>query len=156
MTSSILMICYLNHDYMIRQVCVIPVGMLYILDKSLMRKPDFRLYENYDADQISSNCTGDQRLCFRHSDSTSPLLLKSKISSVYFFFCDYTGRFVSDLGGNHKDRFSRVTAHLRVLDCRILLISAVCFMNKSTKRERQSAFRLYDSYKNGIKLKVGN
>ena len=37
-----------------------------------MRKPDFCLGENKGA---------DQRLCFRYSDSTIPLLLKSEISS---------------------------------------------------------------------------
>ena len=46
-----------------------------------MRKPDICLSENKGADQLCSNCTADQRLCFRYSDSTIPLLLKSKISS---------------------------------------------------------------------------
>ena len=42
------------------------------------------LCENKDADQLcsNSNCTADRRLCFRYSDSTIPLLLKSKIPSV--------------------------------------------------------------------------
>ena len=31
----------------------------------------------------SSNCEADQRLCFRNTDSTIPLLSKSKISSLY-------------------------------------------------------------------------
>ena len=39
----------------------------------LMRKPTICLGENKDA---------GQRLCFRYSDSTIPLLLKSKISSI--------------------------------------------------------------------------
>ena len=46
-----------------------------------MTKPDFCLGENKGADQLRSNCEADQRLCFRHSDSTIPLLLKSEISS---------------------------------------------------------------------------
>ena len=33
------------------------------------------------ADQLCSNCTADQRLCFRYTDSTISLLLKSEISS---------------------------------------------------------------------------
>ena len=33
-------------------------------------------------DQLRSNCQADQRLSFRYSDSTIPLLLKSKISSL--------------------------------------------------------------------------
>ena len=38
-----------------------------------VRKPDFRICENKDA---------DQRLCFRYLDSTIPLLPKYKISSL--------------------------------------------------------------------------
>ena len=50
----------------------------------VMRKPDFCLCENKGADQLCSNCTADQRLCFCYnSDSTIPLLSKSKISSLY-------------------------------------------------------------------------
>ena len=37
------------------------------------------LCENKDADQLCSNCTADQRLCFRYTDCTIPLLLKSEI-----------------------------------------------------------------------------
>ena len=47
----------------------------------IVRKPDFCLGENKGADQLRSNCEADQRLCFRYSDSTIPLLLKSEISS---------------------------------------------------------------------------
>ena len=48
----------------------------------VMRKPDFCIYKNKDADQLRSNCAADQRLCFRYSDSTIPLLTKSEISSL--------------------------------------------------------------------------
>ena len=81
-----------------------------------MRKPDFCLCENKDADQLRSNCQADQRLCFCYLDSTIPLLLISKISSflpssetVQAALCQ--SRFVSNLVGNPKDRFSRVAAH---------------------------------------------
>ena len=47
-----------------------------------MRKPDFRICENKGADQFRSNCEADQRLCFRYSDSTAPLVPKSEVSSV--------------------------------------------------------------------------
>ena len=40
------------------------------------------LCENKDADQLHRNREADQRLCFRYSDSTIPLLPKSKISSL--------------------------------------------------------------------------
>ena len=48
-----------------------------------MRKPAFCKCENKDADQLRSNCTADQRLCFRYIDSTIPLLSKSEILSLY-------------------------------------------------------------------------
>ena len=47
----------------------------------LMGKPTICIGENKGADQLRSNCEADQRLCFRYSDSTVPLLLKSEISS---------------------------------------------------------------------------
>ena len=47
----------------------------------IVRKPDYCLCENKGADQLRSNCEADQRLCFRYTDSTIPLLLKSEISS---------------------------------------------------------------------------
>ena len=43
-------------------------------------KTGFCLGENKGADQLRGNREADQRLCFRYSDSTIPLLLKSKIS----------------------------------------------------------------------------
>ena len=48
----------------------------------IMRKLDFYLCENKGADQLCSNCTADQRLCFRYSDSTIPLLFIANISSI--------------------------------------------------------------------------
>ena len=46
-----------------------------------MRKQTFCICENKDADQLR----GDQRLCFRYTDSTIPLLLESEISSLWPF-----------------------------------------------------------------------
>ena len=48
----------------------------------VMRKPTFYICENKDADQLRGNREADQRLCFRHIDSTTPLLSKSEISSI--------------------------------------------------------------------------
>ena len=55
----------------------------YILDymSRVIRQPDFCLCENKGADQLPSNCEADQRICFRYTDSTIPLLLIPKISS---------------------------------------------------------------------------
>ena len=47
---------------------------------SRMGKPTLWLGENKGADQLHGNCETDQRLCFRYTDSTVPLLSKSKIS----------------------------------------------------------------------------
>ena len=48
----------------------------------VMRKLDFCICENKDADQLRGNREADQRLCFRYIDSTIPLLSKSEISSL--------------------------------------------------------------------------
>ena len=47
-----------------------------------VRKPDFCICENKDADQLRGNHEADQRLCFRYMDSTIPLLSQSEISSL--------------------------------------------------------------------------
>ena len=44
-----------------------------------MRKPAFCICENKDADQLQGNPEADQRLCFRYTNSSIPLLPKSKI-----------------------------------------------------------------------------
>ena len=59
-----------------------------------MGKPTICIGENKCADQLRGNREADQRLCFRYTDSTIPLLSKSEISIF-----DYTGLFVSDLVG---------------------------------------------------------
>ena len=78
----------------------------------VMRKPAFCICENKDADQLRGNREADQRLCFRYTDSTIPLLLESEISSHLAIFCDCTARFVSDLVGNPEDRFSQNEAQM--------------------------------------------
>ena len=53
-----------------------------------MRKLTLCICKNKDADQLCSNCsncTADQRLCFRHTDNTIHLLLISKVSSFYLY-----------------------------------------------------------------------
>ena len=67
-----------------------------------MRKPELCICENKGADQ--------QRLCFHYLEFANTLLPKSKyeISSL---FCGCTARFVSDLIGNPKNRFSNDEAH---------------------------------------------
>ena len=60
-------------------------GVRLFCNMSLMRKPDFCLCANKGADQLCSNCTADQRLCFRYTDSTIPLLQIAKTSSLWSF-----------------------------------------------------------------------
>ena len=50
-----------------------------------MGKPTICICENKGPDQLRGNGEADQRLCFRYSDSTVPLLLKSEISSFELF-----------------------------------------------------------------------
>ena len=68
----------------------LPVGTegIQILNLDLSRlvgKPTICIGENKDADQLRGDCEADHRLCFRYSDSTIPLLLKSEISSFQLF-----------------------------------------------------------------------
>ena len=46
-----------------------------------MGKPTICIGENKGADQLRGNREADQRLCFRYTDSTISLLLKSEIAS---------------------------------------------------------------------------
>ena len=72
-----------------------------------MKKRDYYLCENKDADQLCSNCTADQRLCFRYTGSKFKLLA---------IFCNCTDRIVSDLYGDPIDRFSRVMAQKQSIE----------------------------------------
>ena len=49
----------------------------------VMRKPDFCICKNKDADQLRGNREADHRLSFGYMESTIPLLPKSKISSLW-------------------------------------------------------------------------
>ena len=64
-----------------------------------MRKPAFCICKNKGADQLLSYHATDQRLCFRYTYGTIPLLPKFQASSQ-------TALSVSDLVGNFEDRFS--------------------------------------------------
>ena len=48
-----------------------------------MRKTDFHICKNKDADQLRGNLAADQRLCFLYMDSTISLLSESEISSLW-------------------------------------------------------------------------
>ena len=63
-----------------------------------MRKPAFCICENKDADQLRGDREADQHLCFRYTDTTIPLLSKSKIQAsshlqwLYSLVCVGRGR----------------------------------------------------------------
>ena len=55
-----------------------------------MGKPTICIGENKGADQLRGNREADQRLCFRYSDSTIPLLLKNpKFQASSAILCLY-------------------------------------------------------------------
>ena len=64
------------------------------------------------ADQLRSNCTADQRLCFRYIDSTIPLLSKSEISSLLPSFVAVQPRLSRNWSETREDRFSHDAAHI--------------------------------------------
>ena len=70
--------------FLIVRLSVLRKTILTLNNMSLvMRKPSFCMCENKDADQLRGNREADQRLCFRYTDSTIPLLPKYEISSLY-------------------------------------------------------------------------
>ena len=67
----------------VQNVSLFTIGIEFYLGNHLrriVRKPDFCLCENKGTDQLRSNCEADQCLCFRYTDSTISLLLKTEIS----------------------------------------------------------------------------
>ena len=54
-----------------------------------MGKPTICICETKGADQLRGNREADQRLCFRYSDSTIPLLLNPKFQDSSSFLCLY-------------------------------------------------------------------
>ena len=62
--------------------CKFSYGCVWLNMSLVVRKPAFCIWENKDADQLRSDREADQRLWFRYTDSTIPLLPKSEISSL--------------------------------------------------------------------------
>ena len=68
---------YLLHQ---KHVTVFFSTTLFALFEPRHEKTRYSSLQNKDADQLCRNCTADQRLCFRYTDSTIPLLPKSGFS----------------------------------------------------------------------------
>ena len=73
----------------------------------VMKNLAFCICRNKGTDQQRGNCTADQRLCFRHIDSTSP-----QHPTPLAIFCGCAVQFVSDLVRNSEDRFSHDAASM--------------------------------------------
>ena len=79
-----------------------------------MRKLDLCICEIKDADQLRGKRKADQRLCFRYTDSTIPLLPKSAISSSSHLLWLLSPVCVGP-GRNPEDRFSHNEAHIETM-----------------------------------------
>ena len=71
---------YMRPRYQVRVYRTI--GPLVSLFEPRHKKICFLHMGNKGTDQLSRNSAADQRLCFRYIDSSIPVLLKSKISSL--------------------------------------------------------------------------
>ena len=76
-----------------------------------MRKPDFCICENKAADQLRGNREADQRLCFRYTDSTIPLLPICEITSLYPSSVAVQPGLCVGPGRKPRRRFSQKEAH---------------------------------------------
>ena len=86
--------------------------MIIIPNEPRHEKTGFCLCKNKGADQLCSNCTADQRLCIRYTDSANSSSTYIQNFKHLAFSCDCTGWFVSDLVGNPEDQFSRVMVQI--------------------------------------------
>ena len=78
---------------------------------SVMKKPTFCICKIKGADQLHSNGTADQHLCFRYIHCTIPQNFKPLT-----IFCGLTALFVSDMVENPKDRCTRDVAQMLKYD----------------------------------------
>ena len=106
-----------------------------------MRKPTICICENKDADQLRGNREADQRLCFRYTDSTMSLLLKSEV--VFF---DYRLVCVGPVR-NPNCWFSHAQARLKVsyssnFSCLVCLCSSIqtLYFNEILFKPNNSTF----------------
>ena len=75
-------------------------------------KPTICIGENKGADQLRGNREADQRLCFRYSDSTIPLLLNTKFQASSSFLSLYRPVYVGPVRKPHC-WFSHQAAHIQ-------------------------------------------
>ena len=93
--------------------CKIVKLCTYILNvRCILRKPDFCICENKGANQLCSNCTADQRLCFFATRLVQFFFYLSQNFKPLACFCVCTDRSMLHLVVNPVDQFSRVAAHI--------------------------------------------
>ena len=80
-TDQIFFLAMVGKGYCFPSLYAVPTAVPTPPMSRVVRKPAFCICENKDADQLRGNREADQRLCFRYTDSTIPLLSKSEISS---------------------------------------------------------------------------
>ena len=110
-----------------------------------MRKPVNCLCENKDADQLRGNREADQRLCFRYTDSTIPLLSKSEISSLYSSSVvvqpGLCGTWWKPRRPVFSERGSFDFRHMRLVDV-VKICSALSEIYPEEKCQKQAAFSI--------------
>ena len=79
-----------------------------------MRKQDFCICENKDADQLRGNHEADQGFVYGIRIVQSLYLLLRNFKPLAIF-CGCTARFVSDLVGNPEDQFSHNEALMEMV-----------------------------------------
>ena len=79
-----------------------------------MRKQTICIGENKGAEQLRSNCEADQRLCFRYTDSTIPLLFKYKIQAFNHLLRLYSPVCVRPVRKHKLFGFSHAQTHIKV------------------------------------------
>ena len=95
------MVALVTHMYMYFVYSFVPLFCVQFCSMSHIQENQlFCICKIKDADQLCSNCTADQCLCFCCMDSTN--IQDFKLS---FFFHDCTGWLMSDLINNPKDWF---------------------------------------------------
>ena len=78
-----------------------------------MRKPFFCICKNKGADQLCGDREADQRLCFRYTDSSIPLLFKMQNFKPLAIFCGSNNPVCVGPGRKPEDRFSQNEAQMK-------------------------------------------
>ena len=95
---------------------------------SVIRKPAsciFHEKHNKDADQLRSNCTAAQSLCFRYTEKTIPLHPKSINQASNHLLRLYSSVCIGLSKKENDQRFCHDAAHLSIMyfSCAVALVS---------------------------------